>query len=218
MFNVICAGALTILAAYLIGSIDFAIIVCRMMKGEDIRNSGSGNAGMTNVLRTYGFVPAFFTLIGDFGKGIAAIELGRLIFDEFGIISIDGEYIAGLFVLLGHMFPIYFGFRGGKGVLTNLGIMLMINVKVFVITLLVMGLVIVVTRMMSAGSVAGAVVYPIITGIELFLSPKPVVWNVVFATLFSLLVIFKHRNNIKSIINGTERKLWKTKKEKNNEK
>ena len=113
--------------AYLLGSISFAIIVSRIYAHDDVRKYGSKNAGMTNILRTYGKMPAFFTLLGDFLKGVLAVVIGRWIFSIFGVTEFDAGYLAGFFALLGHLYPIYFGFKGGKGVLTSLGIILVVN-------------------------------------------------------------------------------------------
>lgn len=213
--KILYAGMAVAAASYLIGSLSFAILVCYAWKRDDIRKYGSGNAGMTNVLRVYGIAPAAVTLVGDFLKGIAAIIIGRKIFLLFGITEFDSEYISGLFVLLGHIFPLYFKFKGGKGVLTNLGIMLMINYKVFLITIAIMLVAIAITRMMSVGSIVGAMIYPIVTWIMIGSDTIQLKTDILFAAIFGLLVIVMHRNNIKNILNGTERKIWKTKKEKN---
>lgn len=90
-------------------------------------NTGSKNAGMTNILRTYGKLPAFFTLLGDFFKGVLAVLVGRWIFSLMGVTAFDAGYLAGFFALLGHLYPVFFGFKGGKGVLTSLGIILVVN-------------------------------------------------------------------------------------------
>mgnify|MGYP002519431974 CR=1 FL=1 len=113
--------------AYFWGCFNGAVIVSKYILRDDVRNHGSHNAGMTNVLRVYGVGPAACTLLGDFAKGIVAVVLGRLIFHACGIDGFDAGYISGLGALLGHLFPIWFGFRGGKGVLTSVGIMLAIN-------------------------------------------------------------------------------------------
>ena len=135
--------------AYLLGSISFAIIVSRIYAHDDVRKYGSKNAGMTNILRTYGKMPAFFTLLGDFLKGVLAVVIGRWIFSIFGVTEFDAGYLAGFFALLGHLYPIYFGFKGGKGVLTSLGIILVVNPLVFFILLIIFLPVLFITRIVS---------------------------------------------------------------------
>ena len=142
--------------AYLLGSISFAIIVSRIYAHDDVRKYGSKNAGMTNILRTYGKMPAFFTLLGDFLKGVLAVVIGRWIFSIFGVTEFDAGYLAGFFALLGHLYPIYFGFKGGKGVLTSLGIILVVNPLVFFILLIIFLPVLFITRIVSLVSVTGA--------------------------------------------------------------
>ena len=127
MNSTVLAVLCSALVGYLLGSLSFAIIVSRIYAHDDVRNYGSHNAGMTNVLRVYGLGPAAATLLGDFGKGILAVFLGRLIFETLGVSGMDAGYIAGLAALLGHLFPLWFGFRGGKGVLTSIGIMMAVN-------------------------------------------------------------------------------------------
>lgn len=97
------------------GSISSAVIVSRIYAHDDVRKYGSKNAGMTNVLRTYGKLPALFTFLGDFFKGVLAVVAGRLIFSVMGVTAFDAGYLAGFFALLGHLYPIYFGFKGGQG-------------------------------------------------------------------------------------------------------
>ena len=116
------AFALSAVIAYLLGSINFAIIVSKIYAHDDVRKYGSKNAGMTNILRTYGKLPAFFTLLGDFFKGVLAVVIARTIFSAMGVDAFDAGYAAGFFALLGHLYPVFFGFKGGKGVLTSLGI------------------------------------------------------------------------------------------------
>ena len=128
------ATAITALIAYLLGSISFAIIVSKVYAHDDVRKYGSKNAGMTNILRTYGKLPAFFTLLGDFLKGVLAVVIGRWIFSAMGITAFDAGYVAGFFALLGHLYPVYFGFKGGKGVLTSLGIILVVNYGSFALS------------------------------------------------------------------------------------
>ena len=207
---VLCAA----LVGYLLGSISFAVIVSRIYAHDDVRNHGSHNAGMTNVLRVYGIVPAAFTLVGDFAKGVLAVYLGRLIFTAVGATGMDAGYIAGLAALLGHLFPLWFGFKGGKGVLTSLGIILAINPMVFGILLLIMLPILFVVRIVSLISITGAMLYPLLTYMVKVFCNEPPVWDTAFAAIFAVLVIWMHRSNIKRLLNGTEKRLTIPKKEK----
>lgn len=201
------ASALVALIAYLLGSVSFAIIVSKIVAHDDVRKYGSKNAGMTNILRTYGKWPAFFTLLGDFSKGMIAVFAARWLFSLLGITSFDAGYIAGFFALLGHLYPIYFGFRGGKGVLTSLGIMVVVNPMVFLILVIIFVPVLLITKIVSLVSVTGAISYPIVTVIVDYCLRKPVLFDFCFAALFSVIIIYKHKDNIKRLLNGTERRI-----------
>lgn len=200
----VLATILAAAAAYLLGSVSFAVVVSKGLYHQDVRQFGSGNAGMTNILRTYGKKAAALTLAGDFLKGIAAVVIGRLIFAAMGVTLFDGAYVGGLFAILGHLYPVYFGFRGGKGILTSIGIIAVINPLVFV-GLLVIGLpLIFLTKIVSVGSLAGAVCYPILTLlVDSF--QGGIRWlDFSFSVVIALLVIWMHRANIKRLLNGTE--------------
>ena len=200
----VLATILAAAAAYLLGSVSFAVVVSKGLYHQDVRQFGSGNAGMTNILRTYGRKAAALTLAGDFLKGIAAVVIGRLIFAAMGVTLFDGAYVGGLFAILGHLYPVYFGFRGGKGILTSIGIIAVINPLVFV-GLLIIGLpLIFLTKIVSVGSLAGAVCYPILTLlVDSF--QGGISWlDFSFSVVIALLVIWMHRANIKRLLNGTE--------------
>ena len=207
------ACVLAAIVAYLLGSISSAVIVSRGYAHDDVRKYGSKNAGMTNVLRTYGKLPALFTFLGDFVKGILAVLAGRLIFSLLGVTDFDAGYLAGFFALLGHLYPIYFGFKGGKGVLTSLGIILVVNPLVLLILLIIFLPVLFITRIVSLVSVTGAVLYPFVTLIVDLCLRKPVLFDFLFAVLFSLIVIWRHRSNIQRLLNGTERRIGDKKPE-----
>ena len=148
----VLAVILAAAAAYLLGSVSFAVVVSKGLYHQDVRQFGSGNAGMTNILRTYGKKAAALTLAGDFLKGVAAVLIGRLIFSAMGVTLFDGAYVGGLFAILGHLYPVYFGFRGGKGILTSIGIIAVINPLVF-LGLLIIGLPLIFwTKIVSFGS------------------------------------------------------------------
>ena len=195
---------LTAVISYLLGSVNFAIVVSRLYAHDDVRRHGSGNAGMTNILRTYGKLPAFFTFLGDFCKGWVAVLIGEWLFSGAGKLPFDPGYVAALFVLLGHLFPVYFGFKGGKGVLTTLGTMLIVNPVVFLILLALLLPVLFIFKIVSLVSVLGAVLYPFLTwGLCVYRSQPPF-YDTLFAAVFALLVLYMHRGNIRRLLNGTE--------------
>ncbi|MEM1484983.1 glycerol-3-phosphate 1-O-acyltransferase PlsY [Oscillospiraceae bacterium PP1C4] len=197
-------SAIAAAIAYLIGSVSFAVIVSRIGAQDDVRRHGSGNAGMTNILRNYGKKLALFTTIGDFGKGIVAVALGRMLFSMQGITVLDGGYIAGLFVILGHLFPLYFGFKGGKGVLTSLGVLLLLNPIVFLVLVALLVPVVFTVKIVSLTVLLGYALLPIFTGLVDYMQGKPVIFDVLFTLLISGIGTWMHRENIKRLINGTE--------------
>ena len=158
---------------------------------------------MTNILRTYGKGPAVFTALGDFGKGALAVLIGRLIFHILGLHDIDGGYAAGFFALLGHLFPLYFGFRGGKGVLTSSGVVLVIHPLIFIIIAVIVIPTMFITKIVSLGSLLAAVLFPIMTFLFCGMSFN---LDLLFSFLISGVVIYMHRANIKRLLNGTENK------------
>ncbi len=191
--------------AYLIGSVNFSILISKKVAGFDLREKGSGNAGTTNVLRTVGKGAAIVTLILDILKGVVAILIAllynKIIPELNGAILVQ---IAGIFVILGHTFPIYFGFKGGKGVATALGILITTNYQIGLICLVFALLLIALTRMVSAGSLASAILFPVLT---LFLSKENFIVPgnyFIYSIIIAIIIIFNHRSNIKRLLNGTE--------------
>lgn len=156
---------LCIVAAYFIGSCNSAIIVVKLLKREDIRNFGSKNAGLTNVLRCFGKGPALATLLSDLLKGLLTILLIKFIVSKSGYSGdIDAiGYIAGFMVMLGHIFPIYYGFKGGKGVLLTASVLLAIDVRTFAIVIPIFIVMLIITKYVSLSSIVAAVSYPIVT-------------------------------------------------------
>lgn len=201
--------------AYLIGSVNFSILISKKVAGFDLREKGSGNAGTTNVLRTVGKGAAIVTLILDILKGVVAILIAllynKIIPELNGAILVQ---IAGIFVILGHTFPIYFGFKGGKGVATALGILITTNYQIGLICLVFALLLIALTRMVSAGSLASAILFPVLT---LFLSKENFIVPgnyFIYSIIIAIIIIFNHRSNIKRLLNGTENTIsFKKKKE-----
>ena len=205
------------IVAYLIGSINFSVIISKKFAGFDLREKGSGNAGSTNVLRTVGKKAALITLILDILKGIVAIVLAFLMGKY--VKDIDNPslliQIAGILVILGHTFPIFFGFRGGKGIATSLGVLLITNWQIGVICLTFALVLIVLTRMVSVGSIAAAILFPVLTlyiGKEFFIVPGETMSYLIFSIILAVIVIFNHRANIKRIADGTENRISFSKK------
>ncbi len=193
----------TSIVAYFLGSISFSIIFSRKFAGFDVREKGSKNAGATNVLRTVGTKVAVLTLICDIVKGVIAVLLAMLAGKIWNIDSTILEYLAGFFAILGHTFPIFFEFRGGKGVATALGVLITLNWKIGLICLIFAIIIIAFTRMVSVGSILAAILYPILT---VFIEDVKF-WPTIISIFIALLVIFNHRENLKRIKDGTENKL-----------
>ena len=198
-----------IILAYLIGSINFAVIFSRKFAGFDVREKGSKNAGTTNVLRTVGKKVAALTLLCDILKGVAAILvailvaiLAQVMWEGIDITTL--KYIAGFMAILGHTFPIFFEFRGGKGVATAIGVLLMLNWKIGLICLVFGILIIALSKMVSLGSISAAVLFPVLA---IFIQEDVKIVGILFSFLIALLVVFNHRSNIKRIKQGKENKL-----------
>lgn len=196
--TVICY-LVTIFAAYLCGSLNFAIIISGKQYRQDIRNFGSKNAGMTNMMRTYGKKAAGLTLLGDALKAVVACLLG------YALLGQMGAYIAGLFCIIGHMFPLYYRFKGGKGVVTAAVTVLMCNPFVFLILFVLFVVIVLCTKYISLGSVMCMLLYPILLDrIDRWLfGGAPYVW---IAALMTVLVVVKHWENIKRLSQGKESK------------
>lgn len=204
MSRTITAAVICLAEGYLLGSLSFSIIVSRLLRGEDIRNFGSNNAGMTNILRTYGKKYALLCGAGDFLKGLLAVLLGRLIFSLFGVGGFDPGYVAGAAAVVGHMFPLYFGFRGGKGVLTGLGVIVALSPITFLLVLLVAIPILYFSRIVSLASVIGAILYPFASYLVHRLRGQPVLLDTIFACVFGVVILYMHRANIKRLLAGTE--------------
>ena len=197
--------------SYLLGSVSFSVIISKKMAGFDVREKGSGNAGSTNVLRTVGKKAAIITLICDILKGVVAILIaliaGKIIKDLDNALLIQ---LAGIFVILGHTFPIFFKFKGGKGIATSLGVLLIVNWQIGLICLVFALVLMALTRMVSLGSMTAAVLFPVLV---IFINENYIVaessnWSyLIFSIILATLVIFNHRENLKRIFNGTENKL-----------
>lgn len=201
--------------AYLLGSLNFSIILSEVVKKKDIRDSGSGNAGATNMLRTYGKKAAVGTMIGD----VLKVALGIII--AFAILDVPMKYIfsnpadaaeiqrvmlykefAGLFCVLGHIFPLYFKFKGGKGVAACTGMVIIVDWRIALILFVIFIGVILISKWISLGSIVIALLYPVL----IFAFYKNFILAAV-ALLFTAIVIVAHRENIKRLAKGTENKI-----------
>lgn len=211
-------GAVVI--AYLLGSINTAVIVTRIVtKGKkDIRDMGSGNAGFTNVLRSVGKVPAIFTIVCDALKAIIAVYVGGLLFSfmSVGDLSIEnvakiGMYISGFACIIGHSYPIYFHFKGGKGIVTAAGMMLVLDWRVFLLILGTFLIVFICSKIISLSSLVSAVLFGFYTFILAYFADHGSALYVTFCTVASfgigLFVIIKHKDNIKRLMKGEEKKI-----------
>ena len=197
----------TAVISYLIGSLNMAILISKFHKSKDIRDYGSGNAGMTNMLRTFGKRAATWTFVGDFLKGAIVVFVAREIGKSLQM-NLDLAYIAALFVMLGHIYPIYFKFRGGKGIATALGAMFVLNWIAFVTIAIGIAPMVFIIKIVSAVCLCGASLYPVLNFVVLFLQRRSffgeVVPYTVMSLLMALLVFYAHRDNIKRLRNGTE--------------
>ena len=201
------AVVLTVLESYLLGSICFGIIFTRLYIHKDIRDFGSGNAGMTNVLRSVGASAGALTGIGDFVKGAAAIVIGRALFSAAGLEAMLGGYLAAAGALAGHLFPLYFNFRGGKGVMITAGMLLVLDPRLLLAVGLAFGITFAISRIVSLSSLVAAIVLPIANFVITTLSSTERLYSTVFCALISIFIIYMHRTNIKRILAGEEKKL-----------
>ncbi len=199
--------------AYIIGSINFSVIISKKVAGFDVREKGSGNAGSTNILRSVGKKAAAITLLCDVLKGVVtiiiSIIMGNLIQGSNRELLLQ---IAGIAVVIGHTFPVFFGFKGGKGVATSLGILLMSNWQIGLICMVFALLLMVLTRMVSLGSCVAAILFPVLT---LFINENYTVLTegksgstyLIYSIILAAIVLYNHRSNIKRLMNGTENRI-----------
>jgi glycerol-3-phosphate acyltransferase PlsY len=187
---------------YALGSVNSSVIVGRIY-GVDIRTKGSGNAGLTNTLRVLGKKAAILVLAGDILKGVIAVLAG-LLFSRWTDGAPGAYYpvIAGTFAVVGHNWPVYFNFKGGKGILTTATVIFMLDWKIGISVLVLFVIIVFATRYVSLGSIVGAVAVPIaalIFGYDLIF--------IIFMMLLAALAIFRHSANIKRLLSGNENKL-----------
>jgi glycerol-3-phosphate acyltransferase PlsY len=185
-----------LLAGYLIGNINGGYIIGRVIGGIDIREHGSKNAGATNVNRVLGSKPAALALATDLIKGVAAVIIGRSIGG-----GDMGAILAGVAVVCGHNWPVFLGFKGGKGIATSLGVLISLDYRVALILLALGIIIIVTTRYVSLASVVGALLYP-----PLAIAFRLSMELTVFSFVISIFALVRHRENIKRLIKGQESK------------
>lgn len=214
--------------AYLLGSLNPAIIITKLKTGQDIRTLGSGNAGFTNVLRSVGKGPAIAVIICDYIKGILAVLIGWWIFSQLTVTNdvapleymIYGRYLAGLCVIIGHSFPLFHGFKGGKGVVTANALMLVVDWRVFLMIIASFLIIALITKIISLGSTACAALYPVYTLLVTYFmdyiprlgTPDELRFRFVListgcAFAVGALIIFMHRENLKRLFNGEEKRI-----------
>ncbi|MBQ5716314.1 MAG: glycerol-3-phosphate 1-O-acyltransferase PlsY, partial [Clostridia bacterium] len=219
--NWLLALLLAIVISYLLGSINFAVIVSKIFAREDVRNMGSGNAGMTNVIRSVGLLPGIITFVGDFLKGFVAPIIGKYLL--FPIVFENapdcispyfsptyGLYICGFFCIIGHAYPIFFGFRGGKGVSTSIAVLYCIDWVVATFVLLTFLVIFLITKIISIGSIVGAFefsVFNLLINMNKGLPSSEFIYIIILSVATSLVVILKHKQNIIRLHNGEEKQL-----------
>lgn len=196
--------------AYLLGSISLSVFLSKKLAGVDVREKGSKSTGSTNMLRIVGKRAALYTFLWDVAKGIIAIVIaliaGKIVKNVDQALLIQ---IAGIFAVIGHTFPIFLNFKGGKGVATSLGIVLVTNWQIGLICLVFALVLMAITRMVSVGSITAAILFPVLV---LFINSNFIVEAsgvkyFIFSLILAAIVIFNHRENIKRIANGSENKI-----------
>ncbi|NLV89040.1 MAG: glycerol-3-phosphate 1-O-acyltransferase PlsY [Tissierellia bacterium] len=191
---------LTVIVSYLLGCFSSAYFLGKMAKNIDIREYGSGNAGATNALRVMGKKIGALTFILDILKGIIAVIIGNK------LLGLDGKLLAGIFVVLGHNFPVFLNFKGGKGVATSLGVLMMVNWKIGLVCLVVGVTVIIITKYVSLGSICASIAAPIAMILLLDNIDRNFYLTIWFLGILS---VVRHRSNIQRLLRGEENRLGK---------
>ncbi|MFU0832652.1 MAG: Glycerol-3-phosphate acyltransferase [Oscillospiraceae bacterium] len=222
LIHFVLPSLLVVGISYLLGSISFSIIFTKLFCNLDIRTLGSGNAGLTNVLRCVGIKAGILTLIFDFAKGAASVFISKAIFRQLCMQYHLPEYVikygaclAGIACVAGHIYPVFFHFHGGKGVLTSAGIIALLDWRCFMIVLFVFAIVFVISKIVSISSVLSALSFPLVNFyfsyfIQWKLGYVPfsyVMITTVFSLLLAGLLVYKHRTNLQRLRHGTEKKL-----------
>lgn len=203
------------LIGYLLGSISFAIVISKVFYKQDIRNFGSGNAGMTNVLRTFGIKAAAATFAGDFLKGTVSVLIAKAIMNTVNTAPAPGVdfykdlavYIVVSGALLGHLKPVFFGFKGGKGISVAFGSMMAATPPITLAAFAVWGVTVALTKYVSLASILAVAGYTLFTFISFYISGTYSIPHGVAAVVLPAVIIYAHRSNIKRLMAGTERKI-----------
>jgi len=207
---------LLVAAAYLLGSLPFSFLVVKAVAGADIREHGSRNVGATNVARTFGKAPGIVALLLDITKGYAAVAVARWIASRPGWpIAADTSggpiqsrefwiAVAALAAVIGHMYPLWLRFHGGKGVATATGAFLALDARVIGAAMIVFVIVLIITRFVSLASIGSAASIPLFFR---YLLPNAPYWQIVISIIIAILVIIKHHSNIARLARGKERKM-----------
>ena len=207
---VLAAGV--IILAYLIGSINFAVIFTKAFAHKDIRDEGSGNAGMTNVMRAVGVMPGLLTFLCDALKGAAACYLGKVVFDSLHtavesrhFLGVYGAFACGVACMIGHIFPVFFQFKGGKGVAISVGIFAICNPLAIIAGLAVFAVLLPTVKIMSISSLTATVVVVVMS----IVFPNPVAAllpQAICAVVMGVIIFVKHKDNIVRLMKGEENK------------
>ncbi|MCA9735754.1 MAG: glycerol-3-phosphate 1-O-acyltransferase PlsY [Deferribacteres bacterium] len=207
MLNVI----VIIVVGYLVGSFPTAIITGKLLKGIDIREHGSGNAGGTNVFRVLGKGPGIFVMAFDIFKGIVATYyVSQIAFTDIGLSPVYLQIIAGLSAIVGHIWTIFAGFKGGKGVGTAAGMLVVLYPIAILVCFIIFLVIVFSTRYVSLGSILAAVFLPVVLFVMHTVFDRPVEPVLMgLASFIALLIVFTHRTNIQRLINGTENRFGK---------
>ncbi len=199
---------LILIVSYLLGSVSSSIIVGKIKSGKDIRTMGSGNAGATNTLRTFGKAAALLVVLGDGLKTVISVLFAKILIPD----DMLAVYIAGIGCVLGHNFPVFYGFKGGKGVLVSIVSVLFANWQIGLITFVISILIMIFTKYVSLGSIIGSVIVVVLV----FILEDGNTEYLIFSVILAVLCIYRHRANIVRLIKGTENKLGSKKEEKAN--
>ena len=209
----IITAIITVIAAYLLGSINFAVVFSTAFMKRDVRELGSGNAGATNVLRTAGKLPGLLTFLCDALKGYVACYLGKTIFEYISHFEtgewtapIYGAYICGLVCMLGHVFPIFYQFKGGKGVATSVGIFAVCCPIAIALGLLTFAVVLALSKMVSLSSLTATVVV-VVLSLFFYDTTASIIPQAILCISMGIIVVAKHIDNIKRLLSGTENKI-----------
>ena len=186
--------------AYLLGNLSTGTLVAKYIGHVDIRKTGSGNAGTTNVLRTLGWVPSLLTLVGDVLKGLLPTLVGKMLLGEAGML------VGALFAVIGHNYPVFYGFKGGKGIATSWGAIIIINPWIALALIATLVVIVAATKYMSVASITAAIEFSVLMVILNWNSPNKALF-IAFALVYSALALFAHRANIQRLLSGTENKL-----------